>query len=231
MSETRVHADTKVALAALAIASGSLDVTAFLRLGGLFASVMTSNLIFVGLAAVKAEATLAEHCVTALVCYVVGVGVGTSIARPSGGGSGGGGESRIGTFRLSLLLTVEAVLLFGYAAWWIADGAGPAGWQQLTLLGAVAFAMGLQGAAARLLGDPAAGTTYLTGSLTGMATAVMTGRRPDTGAAFAIAGVVAGAAAGAALLDNAPDLTPLLAVAGVAFTAAMSWNERRHVVH
>ena len=228
MSETRVHADTKVALAALAIASGSLDVTAFLRLGGLFASVMTSNLIFVGLAAVKAEATLAEHCVTALVCYVIGVGIGTSIARPSGSG---GGESRIGTFRLSLLLTVEAVLLVGYAAWWIADGAGPAGWQQLTLLGAVAFAMGLQGAAARLLGDPAAGTTYLTGSLTGMATAVMSGRRPDAGAAFAIAGVVAGAAAGTALLDNAPDLTPLLAVVGVAFTAAMSWNERRHVVH
>ena len=225
MSETRVHADTKVALAALAMASGSLDVTAFLRLGGLFASIMTSNLIFVGLAAVKAEATLAEHCVTALACYVVGVGAGSSIARPSGE------ESRIGTSRLSLLLTGEAALLAAYAAWWIADGASPAGWQQVTLLGAVALAMGLQGAAARLLGDPAAGTTYLTGSLTGMATAVMTGRRPDAGAAFAIAGVVVGAAAGAALLDNAPDLTPLLAVVGVAFTAAMSWNERRHVVH
>jgi uncharacterized membrane protein YoaK (UPF0700 family) len=42
-----VRTDTKVALAALTIARGSLDVTAFLRLGGVFARIMTSNLVFV----------------------------------------------------------------------------------------------------------------------------------------------------------------------------------------
>jgi uncharacterized membrane protein YoaK (UPF0700 family) len=143
-----VRTDTKVALAALTVASGSLDVSAFLRLGGVFASIMTSNLIFVSLAAVKADATLGRHCATALVSYVAGVGAGSALARPSGG------ESRLGTRHLSALLTAEAVLLGIYAAWWVAVGAHPAGWQQMTLLGAVTFAMGLQGAATRELGDP-----------------------------------------------------------------------------
>ena len=216
---TTARQDVKLALVALTIASSSLDVTAFLRLGGLFASVMTSNLIFVSLAVVKAERALAVHCAVALLCYIAGVATGTPFGRPSGH------ESRLGTTRLSLLLTAEAALLTAYAAWWITDGAHPTGWQQLTLLGAVTSAMGMQSAAARQLGAPEAGTTYLTGSLTGMVATITTGRRPDAGALLAIAGILAGAAAATALLETAPDLTPLLAVAGVAFTAAMSWHE------
>ena len=215
--------DIKVALGALTVASSSLDVTAFLRLGGLFASVMTSNLIFVGLAVVKAERALGVHCAAALVCYVVGVGAGSWFARPSGR------ESRLGTLRLSVLLTGEAVLLVGYAGWWIGDGAHPAGWQQLTLLGVVTFAMGMQSAAARQLGAPEAGTTYLTGTLAGVVATAVSGRRPDAGAVIAIGGILGGAAAGAGLLRTVPDLTPFLAVVGVGFTAAMSWREWRRV--
>jgi uncharacterized membrane protein YoaK (UPF0700 family) len=211
---------TKVALAALTIASGSLDISAFLRLGGVFASIMTSNLIFVSLAAVKADASLGQHCATALICYLVGVGAGSALPRPSGRGS------RLGSRRLAALLTAEAVLLAIYAAWWIAEGARPQGWQQLILLGAVTFAMGLQGTAARELGEPdAAGTTYMTGTLTRMVATAATGRRPDAGAAFAIAGILVGAAAGVGLLETFPDLTPFLAVAGVGFTAGLSWIE------
>src|SRR5580698_4360162 len=103
-----VRSDTKVALVALSIASGSLDVSAFLRLGGVFASIMTSNLIFVSLAAVKGDASLAQHCVTALVCYVAGAGIGSVFVPPSGR------ESRLGTHRLSALLTAETVVLAGY---------------------------------------------------------------------------------------------------------------------
>jgi uncharacterized membrane protein YoaK (UPF0700 family) len=214
-----VRTDTKVALAALTIASGSLDVSAFLRLGGVFASVMTSNLIFASLAAVKADATLGRHCAAALLSYIAGVGAGAALTRPSGG------KSRLGTHRLSVVLGAEAVLLAVYAAWWAAAGARPEGWQQLTLLGAVTFAMGLQSVAAPQLGDPNAGTTYLTGALTGIVAAAVTGRRPDTGTAVAISGILAGAAAGVGLLQTVPDLTPFLALAGVAFTAGLSWHE------
>jgi uncharacterized membrane protein YoaK (UPF0700 family) len=218
-----VRTDTKVALAALTIASGSLDVSAFLRLGGVFASVMTSNLIFVSLAAVKADATLGEHCAAALLSYIAGVGAGSALTRRSGC------ESRMRTRRLSILLTAEAVLLTWYGIWWAAAGARPEGWQQLTLLGAVTFAMGLQSAAARHLGDPDAGTTYLTGALTGMVATTITGRRPDTGAAVAIAGILLGAAAGIGLLQTVPNLTPFLAVGGVAFTAGLSWSEHDEI--
>jgi uncharacterized membrane protein YoaK (UPF0700 family) len=218
---TTVSNDTKVALVALTIASGSLDVTAFLRLGGVFASIMTSNLIFLGLAAVKAEADLGEHCLTALVGYIIGVGIGSAIARPSGH------ESRLGTTRLSVLLSVEFLVLAVFGAWWVIDVAQPHGWQQLTLLGAVAMAMGLQTAVARELGDPDVGTTYLTGTLTGLVTTVMSGRRPDASALFVLGAILVGAIAGVGLLRGAPDLTPFLAVAAVALTAVLSWNKRR----
>jgi uncharacterized membrane protein YoaK (UPF0700 family) len=208
-------------LAALTIASGSLDVTAFLRLGGVFASVMTSNLIFASLAAVKADAALGQHCAVALLSYIAGVGGASALALPSGR------TRRLGTGRLSIILSAEAVLLCVFAAWWAADGARPDGWQQLILLGVVTFAMGLQGPATRELGDPDAGTTYLTGVLTRMVAATVSGRRPDAGAALAIVGILAGAATGVGLLQTLPDLTPLLAVAGVASTAGMSWNEHR----
>jgi uncharacterized membrane protein YoaK (UPF0700 family) len=214
--------DAKVALAALSVAAGTLDVSAFLRLGGVFASVMTSNLVFVGLAAVHAEAGLGWRCATALVSYAIGAGAGSAVARPSGR------VNRLGTRRLSLVLTAEAALLAVYAIWWVATGARPHGWQQMSLLGAVAFAMGLQGAAARELGDPKTGTTYLTGTLTGMVATLVTGRRPDAGAAISLVGILAGAGAGAALLESVPDATPFLAVVGVAFTAGFSWSEHRH---
>ncbi len=73
--------NVKLAVAFLTLASGSLDVTAFMRLGGVFASVMTSNLVFVGIAAVKTEVSLAKHCAVALVSYIVGVGIGTAVAK------------------------------------------------------------------------------------------------------------------------------------------------------
>jgi uncharacterized membrane protein YoaK (UPF0700 family) len=214
-----VRTNTKAALTALTIASGSLDISAFLRLGGVFASIMTSNLIFVSLSVVKADSTLGQHCATALVGYIAGVGAGSALAPPSSR------ESRLGSGRLSSLLTAETILLAVYGAWWVAAGARPDGWQQLALLGAVTFAMGLQGAVARELGDPDAGTTYMTGSLTGMIATAVNGRNPDAGAGFAILGILAGSAAGVGLLETFPDLTPFLAVAGVGFTAGLSWME------
>ena len=189
----------------------------------MFASIMTSNLVFVSLAAVKADATLGQHCVTALVCYIAGAATGSAFAPPTGR------KAQLGTRRLTALLVAEAVLLAAYGAWWAARGSLFAGWQQLALLGAATFAMGVQGAAARQLGDPDAGTTYVTGALTGMIAAVAAGRRPDAGAGLAIVGIVAGAAIGAGLLQTVPDLTPLVAVLGVAFVAGLSGMEYRRV--
>ena len=99
----RAHA--RVALVALTAGTASLDVTAFFRLGGVFASVMTSNLVFVGVAVVKTEAAFGARCAVAILSYIVGVGLGSAIAPPSGH------ENRLGTRPLSLLLTGELAVL------------------------------------------------------------------------------------------------------------------------
>ena len=143
-----MRASARVALIALTASTASLDVTAFLRLGGVFASVMTSNLVFVSIAVVKTEAAFGTRCAVAILSYVAGVGIGSAIAQPSGD------ENRLGARPLSLLLTGEFAILVGYAIWWMIVGGHPKGWTQLVLLGAIAVAMGGQTAATRQLGNP-----------------------------------------------------------------------------
>ncbi len=143
-----MRASARVALIALTASTASLDVTAFLRLGGVFASVMTSNLVFVGIAVVKTEAAFGTRCAVAILSYIVGVGIGSAIAPPSGD------ENRLGTRPLSLLLTGELAILVGYTIWWMVVDGHPRGWTQLVLLGVIACSMGGQSAAARQLGNP-----------------------------------------------------------------------------
>jgi uncharacterized membrane protein YoaK (UPF0700 family) len=214
----RAHA--RVALVALTAGTASLDVTAFFRLGGVFASVMTSNLVFVGVAVVKTEAAFGARCAVAILSYIVGVGLGSVIAPPSGH------ESRLGTRPLSLLLTGELALLVAYTIWWMALDASPAGWTRLALLGLIALAMGSQSAATRQLGNPNAGTTYLTGTLTSVVSSLAGRRRPDAESVAVLIALLVGAGAGAALLDAAPITVPLLALVGVGTTVALSWHFR-----
>jgi uncharacterized membrane protein YoaK (UPF0700 family) len=218
-ASARAHA--RVALVALTAGTASLDVTAFFRLGGVFASVMTSNLVFVGVALTKAEAAFGVRCAVAIGSYIAGVALGSAVAPPSGN------QNRLGTRPLTLLLAGELAVLIGYAIWWMAVDARPAGWARLALLGGIAFAMGGQSAAARQLGNPNAGTTYLTGTLTSLVSSLAGRRRPDPEAVAVILALVAGAAAGAAVLDAAPVTVPLLALAGVGATVALSWRTAR----
>jgi uncharacterized membrane protein YoaK (UPF0700 family) len=218
-ASARAHA--RIALVALTAGTASLDVTAFFRLGGVFASVMTSNLVFVGVAVVKTEAAFGARCAVAILSYMAGVALGSVVAPPSGS------ENRLGTRPLSLLLTGELAVLIAYTIWWMAVDARPAGWARLALLGGIALAMGGQSAAARQLGNPNAGTTYLTGTLTSLVSSLAGRRRPDAEAVAVLLALVAGAAAGAGLLDAAPVTVPLLALAGVGATAALSWRLAR----
>jgi uncharacterized membrane protein YoaK (UPF0700 family) len=216
--ERAARAPARLVLVALTMATASLDVTAFLRLGGVFASVMTSNLIFVSVAVVKTEAAFGRRCAVAILSYIVGVAVGSAIAPPSGN------ENRLGARPLSLLLTAELAVVAGYAAWWMAVDGRPAGWAQLVLLGLLALAMGGQSAAARQLGNPNAGTTYMTGTLTSLVGSVAGRHRPDPESVAVLIALLAGAAAGVGLIDVAPVTVPLLALAGVGTAAVLSWT-------
>ena len=65
--------------------SGVLDAVGFLGLGGVFASVMTGNLVLLGLSGGTRDRSLAVHAAVAIGCYVVGVAVGTRVVRADAG--------------------------------------------------------------------------------------------------------------------------------------------------
>jgi uncharacterized membrane protein YoaK (UPF0700 family) len=212
-------ARTNLPFALLAFASGSLDVVSFLRLGNVFASVMTSNMVLVAVAVVLKDGDLGFRCAVALAGYVGGVAVAALVAAPSNDRTG------LGAGHLTGLLAGEAAVLAGFSAGWMATGGHPGGAAQIALLAIVAVGMGAQSVAAKGLGDPKAGTTFLTGTLTGLVSGAVWSRgtagadRPPIAALVAL---VTGAAASVGLLEVAPSAAPVLALCSVVATASLS---------
>src|SRR5580704_13870842 len=66
---------------ALTFASGANDVASFTRLGGVFTSVMTGNIVLWGLAVARGRLWLAGHPPARTAGSIVGVAMGTWIAH------------------------------------------------------------------------------------------------------------------------------------------------------
>ena len=159
-------------LVVLAGTSGALDAFGFLALGGVFASVMTGNLVLLGLGAGTRAGSLAAHAAVAIGAYAAGVLVGARSARGRRPADGGGWSRR-----LQVLVLVELLLVAGVAlAWQLVPHRASTG-SQLALVAAAAGAMGLQSATVRIATGNGLSTTYLTGTLTGVAMAVVDGGR------------------------------------------------------
>jgi uncharacterized membrane protein YoaK (UPF0700 family) len=227
----------------LTVGTGATDVASFTRLGEVFASVMTGNLVLLGFAAERLSGALAVHALVAFAGYVLGVAIGSRLttARTAGGataaaGRAGGGTAAAGTaaagtagtdrggeWHRAVLagLLVELALLAAFAVGWELAGAAPGGAGQLALLAAATAAMGTQSVAARHLGGPAGGpvsTTYLTGTLTGAVAALVTpGQRArvQTRELSLLAALAAGAAGGGLLLATAPAWLPAIPLASL----------------
>ena len=71
---------------ALTFGSGAMDVASFTRLGGVFTSVMTGNIVLGGLAVAERSLSLASHTAVSIAGYIVGVAGGTWIAYGFKGG-------------------------------------------------------------------------------------------------------------------------------------------------
>jgi uncharacterized membrane protein YoaK (UPF0700 family) len=207
-----------VLAAALAFASGATDLASLTRLGGVFASVMTGNLILVGLAAAHASGTLAAHTAIAFAGYIAGAGLGSRIA------AGTRSEDVVWPPTVTVILLIEIVAFAGFAAGWELASSYPAGAWQLCLLAVAALSMGLQSAAMRSVGTPLS-TTYLTGALTGAVAEVVTGgwRGKDVGLSAAVlASAAGGAAAGGGVLIAAPAALPVLPIGAIAIVIALA---------
>jgi uncharacterized membrane protein YoaK (UPF0700 family) len=198
----------------LAVGSGAVNVASFLALGKVFSSVITGNLVLLGLAAASTQHGPALRSGLALAGYSAGVLIGAPIAA----------RGRFTTWSpaVTAALCAELCLLLGFTAGWEADRQRQ-GWQ-LALLVLLAAAMGMQSAAVRRLGDMS--STHLTGVLAGVLAGLIgggssAGRWRD---ASVLVAFVAGASAGAALIRLAPGWLPaltLLPLGTVIATASM----------
>jgi uncharacterized membrane protein YoaK (UPF0700 family) len=211
-------------LAVLSAAAGCLDVVCVTRLGGLFASVITGNLVQLGRAVAIVDGRLAVGATTAVGSYALGVAAGTVALRRCGAGW---------RRRTGLVAAVEAVLLTGVAAGWLATDAHPGRITAPLLLGLAAAAMGVQSAVTISSGVRGASTTYLTGTLTSVVRTVVGDPHrfaAGAGGAARLAALLCGAAVGALVLRVAPSLAlvlPAALVAAVVVVAAVLARRRK----
>lgn len=201
---------------ALTLATGATDVLAITRLGGVLASVMTANLVFLGLAVAERSASLAGHVAIAILAFMAGVTLASRVA----------GQRReadpVWPVRVTRALTLEVVVAALLAAGWIAGGGRPAGVLQIALLVGAAGIMGMQSGSIAGLGVPGLSSTYMTGTLTNFLAGLVVHRRLERRSAWTLSALIVGAASDGALVLLAPDLAPLFPLAVLALVAVLS---------
>ena len=216
---------------ALTFGSGAADVASFTRLGDVFTSVMTGNIVLWGLAAARGSLTLFSHTAVAIAGYIAGVAAGTWIAHGFRPADPGEDEDQAATLpdRVVRALLAELILLAGFAAGWEVSGAGPAGWAQYCLLAVLAGAMGVQSSAVKDMGLAEVSTTYLTGTLTGLVSSLA---RPGqatpqrTRRVGVLLGLVAGASLCGLLVATAASGVPALLLGALVATLVLAWRPR-----
>lgn len=190
----------------LTVGSGSLDAVCFLALGKVFASVITGNLVLLGIGFVGPETESALHAGVAIAAYIAGVACGAAIAGQVTGGQVTGDGARWPR-RVTAVLLVELGLLVAFLVGWELCGARPEGPALLVLLVPAAAAMGLQSIAVQRLAVSGFSTTYLTSTLIAVVTEIVTGTRRQLGIRIvALLGMIGGAVAGTVLWLVAPQL-------------------------
>jgi uncharacterized membrane protein YoaK (UPF0700 family) len=227
---------------ALTFGSGATDVGAFTRLGGVFTSVMTGNIVFFGLAAAERSVSLATHTTVAIAGYIAGVAVATWVlhgARVRGERSAkakakadarakadaDADQARVLPGYVSWALFTELVLLAGAAIGWEITGTRPLGWAQFVLLAVTAAVMGTQSAAINELGFSNFSTTFLTGTLTWLVSSVARPGGDPSGGLRRLSALIAlaiGAGLSGLLVANAARAVPALALIAMVTALVLS---------
>ena len=207
-------------------------MASFTRLGSVFTSVMTGNIVLWGLAVARGSLSLASHTAVAVGGCIAGVAVGTWVAH--GARAARSDQEGVLPRHVLWVLLTELTLLAGFAAGWeVERGQPPAGWAQFCLLATLAAAMGAQSSAVNDMGLAQVSTTYLTGTLTGLVSSLILPGK-DTPHGLRRFGVLIGLAAGASLcglfVATAADVVPALPLAALVTTLALAagpgWRPR-----
>ena len=217
---------TMIAIA-LTFGSGATDVASFTRLGGVFTSVMTGNIVLWGLATARGSLSLASHTAVSIAGYIAGVAGGTWVAH--GAKTASADQDGVLPVHVIWVLLAELTLLAGFTVGWEVSGAAPAGWVQFALLATLAAAMGMQSSAVKDMGLTEVSTTYLTGTLTGLVSSLVSPGQ-DTPHGLRRFGVLIGLVAGASLcgllVATAADGVPALPLAALITTIVAATGPR-----
>lgn len=190
----------------LTVVTGVADAIGFLALGGAFSSVMTGNMVLLGLASTGADWELARHVGLAIVSFVIGVATGTWISGQSSSGDS------VWPPRVSAALGVEAVLLLSFLVVWEVTLADRDVLIEQLLLGLAALSLGIQSSAVQRFGVPGLSSTYLTGTLTKLVAGLAGGKpfREQLPGLVILLALIAGAAIGGLVVTTLPWLAPIL---------------------
>jgi uncharacterized membrane protein YoaK (UPF0700 family) len=203
----------------LALTSGATDAIGFISLGGAFTSVMTGNMILLGIAVPNGDGGLALRSGLAIVLFMAGSFVGARIAgaaRP---------DDEVWPAPVTRALIVELVIFVALAVVWWIQGGHPTGRIQPVLLGAAAVALGVQSSAILRFGVSGLSTTYMTGTLTTVVSLLAQGRHPRKvfPSVQILISLTIGAVLAALLIRLAPAATPLLQLIPVAVAIIGAW--------
>jgi uncharacterized membrane protein YoaK (UPF0700 family) len=151
----------------LACAAGAIDAVSYLGLGRVFTANMTGNTVLLGLALVQADHQEALRASLALVGFLGGATLGAWIVEK-------GPSAGLWPRAVTVALALEWGFLVVFAAGWLYTGGEAATFAARgSLIVLSALAMGVQSAAARRLEVSGIATTYITGTVTMLATWLM----------------------------------------------------------
>jgi uncharacterized membrane protein YoaK (UPF0700 family) len=171
--------------------------------------------------------SLASHTAVSIAGYIVGVAGGTWIGYGFKAAKPVDDEARANVLpsHVNWALFAELILLAGLTVGWEVTGARPAGWAQFCLLAVAAAAMGVQASAVNEMGLTNVSTTFLTGTLTGLVSSLVSPGQ-DTPHGLRRFGVLIGLAAGAGLcgllVATAADVVPALPLAALVTTLVLA---------
>ena len=211
------------ALMALAAGSGAIDALSFAALGAVFTSVMTGNLVLLGIAVVHTDPGAAARSAVSISSYIAGVLAATWWLRGTRATPEVPWPARISAVLAGVAGAQAAVLVA-----WLATGARFGDAPRIAMIAVSAAAMGMQSTGVNALAVGGATTTYLTGTLTALITELATTGSPVTmRRRFGVlVSVLCGAALSTVLIIWARPVAAALPFAATLSALAITWRHR-----
>lgn len=202
----------------LTFLTGSADAVGFLALGGAFSSVMTGNMVLLGLSAGRGDTDLALTSGCAIASFITGVLAGARLAGSAQP------DDPVWPRRVTRALVLELLVFVVFLVVWVVTLPSRSEQVDLGLLMLSAAALGVQSSAIQRFGVPGLSSTYLTGTLTSLIAGVAArspwrSLRPKVHVLLAL---MSGAAVGALVAMHLSAWSPVLLIVPLVFVIAVS---------